>query len=60
MQPPEPPKIAAVEVVAAQPTEADRAAIAHNGRDRAEGRLRCEGQAQSQASGHVDGLGALC
>ena len=31
MQLPEPPKIAAVEVVAAQPTEADRAAIAHKG-----------------------------
>lgn len=31
MQPPEPPKIAAVEVIAAQPTEADRAAIAHMG-----------------------------
>jgi hypothetical protein len=31
MQLPEPPKIAAVEVVAAQPTEADRAAIAHRG-----------------------------
>jgi hypothetical protein len=31
MQPPEPPKITAVEVVAAQPTEADRAAIAHMG-----------------------------
>ena len=31
MQLPEPPKIAAVEVVAAQPTEADRAAIAHMG-----------------------------
>ena len=31
MQPPEPPKITAVEVVAAQPTEADRAAIAHKG-----------------------------
>jgi hypothetical protein len=29
MQPPKPPKIAAVEVVAAQPTEADSAAIAH-------------------------------
>jgi hypothetical protein len=29
MQPPKPPKITAVEVVAAQPTEADRAAIAH-------------------------------
>ena len=28
---PEPPTIAAVEVVAAQPTEADRAAIAHRG-----------------------------
>ena len=28
---PEPPKIAAVEVVPAQPTEADRAAIAHTG-----------------------------
>jgi hypothetical protein len=31
MQLPEPPKIIAVEVVAAQPTEADRAAIAHMG-----------------------------
>ena len=31
MQLPEPPKIAAVEVVPAQPTEADRAAIAHMG-----------------------------
>ena len=31
MQPPKPPKITAVEVVAAQPTEADRAAIAHMG-----------------------------
>ena len=31
MQLPEPPKIAAVEVVAAQPTEADRAAVAHMG-----------------------------
>lgn len=31
MQLPEPPKIAAVEVVAAQPTETDRAAIAHMG-----------------------------
>ena len=31
MQPLEPPKITAVEVVAAQPTEADRAAIAHMG-----------------------------
>lgn len=31
MQLPEPPKIAAVEVVAAQPTETDRAAIAHTG-----------------------------
>jgi hypothetical protein len=31
MQLPEPPKITAVEVVAAQPTEADRAAIAHMG-----------------------------
>ena len=29
MQPPAPPKITAVEVVAAQPTEADSAAIAH-------------------------------
>src|SRR5713226_8250095 len=29
MQPPKPPKITAVEVVAAQPTEADSAAIAH-------------------------------
>ena len=29
MQPPEPPKITAVEVVAAQPTEADSVAIAH-------------------------------
>jgi hypothetical protein len=29
MQPPEPPKITAVEVTAAQPTEADSAAIAH-------------------------------
>jgi hypothetical protein len=29
MQPPAPPKIAAVEVVAAQPTDADSAAIAH-------------------------------
>jgi hypothetical protein len=31
MRLPEPPKIAAVEVVPAQPTEADRAAIAHMG-----------------------------
>ena len=31
MQLPEPPKITTVEVVAAQPTEADRAAIAHMG-----------------------------
>jgi hypothetical protein len=31
MQLPEPPKIAAVEVIPAQPTEADRAAIAHMG-----------------------------
>jgi hypothetical protein len=31
MQLPEPPKIAAVEVVPAQPSEADRAAIAHMG-----------------------------
>ena len=31
MQLPEPPKITAVEVVPAQPTEADRAAIAHMG-----------------------------
>jgi hypothetical protein len=31
MQLPEPPKITAVEVVAAQPTEADRAAIVHMG-----------------------------
>jgi hypothetical protein len=31
MQLPEPPNITAVEVVAAQPTEADRAAIAHMG-----------------------------
>jgi hypothetical protein len=31
MQLPEPPKITAVEVAAAQPTEADRAAIAHMG-----------------------------
>ena len=31
MKLPEPPKIAAVEVVAAQPTETDRAAIAHMG-----------------------------
>jgi len=31
MQLPEPPKIAAVEVVPAQPTEADRAAIVHMG-----------------------------
>jgi hypothetical protein len=31
MQLPEPPKITAVEVVAARPTEADRAAIAHMG-----------------------------
>ena len=31
MQLPEPPKIAAVEVVPAQPTEADRAAVAHMG-----------------------------
>ena len=29
MQPPRPPKITAVEVIAAQPTEADSAAIAH-------------------------------
>jgi hypothetical protein len=29
MPPPEPPKITAVEVIAAQPTEADSAAIAH-------------------------------
>jgi hypothetical protein len=29
MQPPQPPKITAVEVVAAQPTEAESAAIAH-------------------------------
>jgi hypothetical protein len=29
MQPPKPPKITAVEVIAAQPTEADSAAIAH-------------------------------
>src|SRR5262245_57806871 len=29
MQPPKPPKITSVEVVAAQPTEADSAAIAH-------------------------------
>ena len=29
MQPPAPPKIAAVDIVAAQPTEADRAVIAH-------------------------------
>lgn len=29
MQPPAPPKITAIEVVAAQPTEADSAAIAH-------------------------------
>src|SRR5262245_59108521 len=29
MQPPKPPKITGVEVIAAQPTEADRAAIAH-------------------------------
>jgi hypothetical protein len=29
MQPPKPPKIPAVEVIAAQPTEADSAAIAH-------------------------------
>src|SRR5258706_16413749 len=29
MKPPEPPKVTAVEVVAAQPTEADSAAIAH-------------------------------
>jgi hypothetical protein len=31
MQLPEPPNITAVEVVAAQPTEADRAAVAHMG-----------------------------
>jgi hypothetical protein len=31
MQLPEPPKVAAVEVVAAQPTETDRVAIAHMG-----------------------------
>ena len=31
MQLPEPPKIAAIEVIPAQPTEADRAAIAHMG-----------------------------
>jgi hypothetical protein len=29
MEPPKPPKITGVEVIAAQPTEADRAAIAH-------------------------------
>ena len=29
MQPPKPPKITAVEIIAAQPTEADSAAIAH-------------------------------
>jgi hypothetical protein len=29
MEPPAPPKVVAVEVVAAQPTEADKAAIAH-------------------------------
>ena len=29
MRPPEPPKISAVEVIAAQPTEADSTAIAH-------------------------------
>ena len=29
MQPPAPPKITAIEVVAAQPTDADSAAIAH-------------------------------
>ena len=28
---PEPPKVAAVEVIAAQPTETDRAAVAHMG-----------------------------
>jgi len=31
MQLPEPPKIAAVEIVAAQPSEVDRAAVAHMG-----------------------------
>src|SRR5499433_3546 len=29
MEPPKPPKVTGVEVIAAQPTEADRAAIAH-------------------------------
>jgi hypothetical protein len=29
MEPPKPPKITGIEVIAAQPTEADRAAIAH-------------------------------
>ena len=64
MQPPEPPKITAVEVVAAQPTEADSVAIAHlsaqTNRSLPQVAYVVKVQAQDKASGHVDGLGALC